>query len=55
MDRMHYGGPVWEGKKPNPSIMEELADPKTRFSGGKPEVNPVLKKPKQPDFEEVKR
>lgn len=46
MDRQHFGGPVWDGKKPQPSILNELAAGLTDWDLKEGEVNPNLKKEK---------
>ena len=53
LDRQHFRGPMWEGKKIPPSILDE-ENPVFNMDV-KPEVNPNLIKPKEEVFETVKR
>ena len=53
LDRQHFRGPVWEGKKIPPSILDEK-NPLFN-SDVQPEINPNIAKPKPEAFETVKR
>ncbi len=54
LERQHFGGPFWENRKRNPSILEEAP---TTYPDVKPEPRPPesLRKTKESAFEEVKR
>ena len=57
LDRQHFGGPIWAGKKLPKSIIEELNDPNIKFAEGEGQVNPNILDPKDIDsqFEKVRR
>ena len=53
LDRQHFRGPVWEGKKIPPSILDEQ---NPLFNTDvEPEVNPNIANPKKEVYETVKR
>jgi hypothetical protein len=54
LDRQHYSGPFWEGRKRNPSIIDEE---NPRYDNVAPEPHPdeSLRAEKESSFEAVKR
>lgn len=54
LERQHFGGPFWENRTRNPSILEEIP---TTYPNVKPEARPPesLRSEKESAFEEVKR
>lgn len=54
LERQHFGGPFWENRKRNPSILDEVP---TSYPDVKPEPRPPesLRQAKESAFEEVKR
>jgi len=53
LDRQHFRGPMWEGKKIPPSILDEN-NPVYNMDV-EPEINPNLANPKKEVYERVKR
>lgn len=53
LDRQHFRGPVWEGKKIPSSILDEKNPLFNMDTEG--EINPNIAKPKKEEFELVKR